>query len=172
MTPRRFIRGLAPRRASAVSGASRLGRLGASANPVRQCVRECLLWHFCPQKCHGKVFPRFFRLTAPDPLRPHPAADPSAGGIAAASYCCCTRSGRRRRTSRAARLLGLGAVILPDTQGGVKVNYEPYYLNKARQCKAIELARSLSRTGLGAGAPGRGGAGLGWAGGRTQGPKV
>ena len=33
-TPQQFMRGLAPRHASAVSGASRLGRLGASANPA------------------------------------------------------------------------------------------------------------------------------------------
>ena len=34
IAPRQFIKGLAPRHASVVSGASRLGRLGASANPA------------------------------------------------------------------------------------------------------------------------------------------
>ena len=43
MTPLQFKRGLAPRRASGVSGASRLGRLGASANPDRdRCARAQL----------------------------------------------------------------------------------------------------------------------------------
>ena len=34
LTPQKFERGLAPRRCSGVSGASRLGRLGDSANPA------------------------------------------------------------------------------------------------------------------------------------------